>query len=100
MQHSDDDTTRPEGRARTLDDLLVRVGETATPAAPAPGAAPEPRRPPPLTDGVEAVEIAEGPLLDQDVLVEEIAGPIAEQPKADPMEEQRARLRAAEDSLV
>ncbi len=44
-------------------------------------------------------EIAEGPLLDPDVLVEEIAGPTATREQPDPEEERRARVRVAMDSL-
>ena len=60
--------------------------------------APYPAPAPPQLPATEH-EIAEGPLLDADVLVEEIAGPTATRDQPDPEEERRARLRVAMDSL-
>ncbi len=100
MQQSDDQPPL-QGVARSLDDLFTRVQGPAAPAPSHSHTEPAPRRPPPLlTDGPDPVDLVEGPLLDRDVLVEEIAGPIEHQPAVDPREEKRARLQASSDSLT
>jgi hypothetical protein len=96
MQPSDDQPPL-KGVARSLDDLFTRVlGDPAAPAAPAGSA---PRKAPP-TEHPEPHDLNEGPLLDADVLVQEISGPTHEQPRTDPEEERRARVAAAADSLA
>src|SRR5688572_19450136 len=95
MQPSDE---RPplKGVARSLDDLFSRVHEDQGSAAPTPAV---PRRTP-ASPAPEPHDLREGPLLDADVLVQEISGPTHEQPRTDPEEERRARIAAAADSLA
>src|SRR5687767_15566362 len=86
------DDQRPlRGVARSLDDLFSRVAEPPPPP---------PASPPVHADVLDAVELAEGPLLDADVLVDEIAGPVELLPEVDHAEERRVRIAAAGDSLA
>ena len=98
MMQPSDDQPPLKGAARSLDDLFTRVeAEPGTVPTPPPPVA---RVPPPLpTDGPDRGDIVEGPVLDADVLVEEISGPVESQPRVDPEEERRVRLRTAADSL-
>ena len=106
MQNSDDQPPL-RGVARSLDDLFGKV-DKGNGAASAPGSAPSPAPPvssaprgtPPPPAEAEPVELAEVPLLDADVLVQEIAGPTHEQSEVDPEDERRARIAAAADSLA
>jgi hypothetical protein len=94
-----DDQPPLKGVARSLDDLFARVQGDQTTPIPAPPVRAVPRRTPP-SQAPDPHDLQEGPLLDADTLVQEIAGPSHEQPRTDPEEERRARMTAAADSLA